>query len=147
MVCRALHTLLYVRTEQKKRENCTYTGLHQAVPFRSVAFDHARAIHLNPATGIPAASTIQHGRAWLQETLQVCLHSVHIAPTGRPLHRRMIQLPADTPTHLLGTHPFNNHTSSINNTSNLAHAGDCSPALYPLGWPQWMLQRVRQKNI
>ena len=67
-----------------------------------------------------------------RKTLQVCLHfsSVHIVPTGRPLHRRLIQLPADTPTHLLGTHPSTSadHESWINNTSNLEFVGHCSPA-------------------
>lgn len=87
--------------EQKNME------IHLTVPFLSVAFDLAHAIHLNPRARIPAASTIRHGWAWLQETLQLCLHfnSVHIVHTGRPLHRRLIQLSEDTPTHLLGAHP------------------------------------------
>lgn len=59
-------TLRQCRTKEKGKSTsikAVCTGLRQAVPFLSVAFDLARAIHLNPATDFPAASTIQHGRA------------------------------------------------------------------------------------
>lgn len=93
IVCRALqcsaaHYRPCFTSVQTKRKEKNYicnicTGLHQAVPFLSVAFDLARAIHLNPDTGIPAANTIQHYRAWLQENtaglsaLQLCSHCAH----------------------------------------------------------------------
>lgn len=108
ITCSRLHPCRTVKTGTSTSINTarvlSYT---EQVPFLSVALDLAHAVLLNPAAGIPRASTIPHGRAWLQETLQVCLHfnSVHILPTGRSLYKRLIQLPADTPTHLLDTHP------------------------------------------
>lgn len=86
-------------------------GVHLAVPVLSAAFDPACVIRLNPAASIPAVSTIWHGRAWLQETLRLCLYfsSVQAVARGRVLLRRQIHCRADTPTRLLSAHTLHQH--------------------------------------
>lgn len=111
------------------------------VPSPSVASDLAPRIHWNGAGGIPGASTILHGQAWLQETLQPCqlLGSAHKCIRSRPLHSGLILVLADPPTHHTPTQGTRTHkhthtsthtpvASTMNRVIFSSRAQICSPA-------------------
>lgn len=75
--------VIFLHPCQTERLNKTQSEAERRVPFYSAAADLSPARSLNPAAGIPAAGTIRHGGAWLQETAQVGLLLSFVPPGCR----------------------------------------------------------------